>query len=165
MKLPETLREELKIPLGNLILENDATKENIKKHLTNNPYVITVGDRTTEKMIGFGLIPSLQIIDGQEKRSKRNIPSDDSPSTVLKCQNPAAEITDQSIATIKKAFTLSPPVRIIVMGEEDLLVIPVCIYAPENSIVMYGQPNEGLVLVKITPEIRNKTQKLIELME
>ena len=83
----------------------------------------------------------------------------------MTCSNPAAEITSQSIDTIKKAFTLSPPVRIIVTGEEDLLVIPVCIYAPENSLVMYGQPNEGLVLVKITPEIRNKTQKLIELME
>jgi len=165
LKLPETLREELKIPLGHLILENEATKENIQKHLTTNPYIITVGDRTTEKMIRFGLTPSLQIIDGQEKRSKRNIPSDNSATTVLTCSNPAAEITSQSIDTIKKAFTLSPPVRIIVTGEEDLLVIPVCIYAPENSLVMYGQPNQGLVLVKITPEIRNKTQKLIELME
>jgi uncharacterized protein (UPF0218 family) len=30
---------------------------------------------------------------------------------------------------------------------------------------MYGQPNEGLVIVKITPEIRNKTQKLLDSME
>jgi len=30
---------------------------------------------------------------------------------------------------------------------------------------MYGQPNEGLVIVKINPEIRNKTQKLLDLME
>ncbi|PJB96490.1 MAG: DUF359 domain-containing protein, partial [Nitrosopumilales archaeon CG_4_9_14_0_8_um_filter_34_10] len=47
----------------------------------------------------------------------------------------------------------------------DLLVIPVCIHAPENSIVLYGQPNEGLVVVKVTPEIRNKTQRLLDLME
>jgi len=52
-----------------------------------------------------------------------------------------------------------------VNGEEDLLVIPVCIYAPDNSVVMYGQPNEGLVIVKITPEIRNKTQTLLKSME
>ena len=165
MKLPEKLREELKIPLGHLVLEIDATKENIKKHLKHNSYIITVGDRTTEKMIEFGLIPSLQIIDGQEKRSKRNVLSENNVSTFLTCKNPAAEITPQSIDTIKKAFTMASPVRIRVLGEEDLLVIPVCIYAPENSIVMYGQPNEGLVIVEITPEIRNKTQKLIELME
>ena len=60
---------------------------------------------------------------------------------------------------------MKSPVRISVNGEEDLLVIPVCIYAPENAIILYGQPNEGLVIVKITSEIRNKTQKLLDLME
>jgi hypothetical protein len=79
--------------------------------------------------------------------------------------NPAAEITPQSIDIIKKAFTMQPPIRLCVNGEEDLLVMPVCIYAPENAIILYGQPNEGLVIVKITSEIRNKTQKLLDLME
>ena len=60
---------------------------------------------------------------------------------------------------------MSPPVRLNVNGEEDLLVIPVCIHAPENAVVMYGQPNEGLVIIKITPEIRNKTQTLLDSME
>ena len=79
--------------------------------------------------------------------------------------NPAAEITSQSITVIKKAFTLQAPVRILVNGEEDLLVLPVCIHAPENAVVLYGQPNEGLVIVRITPEIRNKVQTLLDLME
>jgi len=30
---------------------------------------------------------------------------------------------------------------------------------------MYGQPNEGLVIVQVTSEIRNKAQKLLDLME
>ena len=165
MKLPDNLREQLKIPLGLLLLESEANKKNIQKHISENSYVITVGDRTTEKMIEFGLIPSLQIIDGQEKRIKRNIPENFDVSTLLTCDNPAAEITNQSIETIKKAFISQAPVRITVNGEEDLLVIPVCIHSPENSVVMYGQPNEGLVIVKITPEIRNKTQKLLDSME
>lgn len=165
MKLPDNLREQMKIPLGVLLLESDVTKKNIQKHIFENSYVITVGDRTTEKMNAFGLIPSLQIIDGQEKRIKRNISENFEVSTTLMCDNPAAEITIQSIETIKKAFISQTPVRITVNGEEDLLVIPVCIHAPENSVVMYGQPNEGLVIVKITPEIRNKTQKLLDSME
>ncbi len=165
MKLPDNLREQLKIPLGLLLLEIDANKKNIQKHISENSFIITVGDRTTEKMIEFGLIPSLQIIDGQEKRIKRNIPENFDVSTLLTCDNPAAEITNQSIETIKKAFISQAPVRITVNGEEDLLVIPVCIHSPENSVVMYGQPNEGLVIVKITPEIRNKTQKLLDSME
>jgi uncharacterized protein (UPF0218 family) len=79
--------------------------------------------------------------------------------------NPAAEITSQSVDIIKKIFSMKPPIRLSVTGEEDLLVIPVCILAPDNAIVLYGQPNEGLVIVKITPEIRNKTQTLLDSME
>ncbi len=164
MKLPDSLRDQLKIPLGILLPESQADKTNIKKHLSENSYVITVGDRTTEKMIEFGLIPSLQIIDAKEKRAKREPPKL-SNAIELIVYNPAAEITTQSIDIIKKAFAMQPPVRLSVNGEEDLLVIPVCIYAPENAIILYGQPNEGLVIVKITPEIRNKTQKLLDSME
>lgn len=164
MKLPDSLREQLKIPLGILLPESQADKENIKKHLSENSYIITVGDRTTEKMIDFGLIPSLQITDSQEKREKREPPKLTN-ATELTVDNPAAEITPQSIEIIKKAFTMTPPLRLNVNGEEDLLVIPVCIHAPENAVVMYGQPNEGLVIIKVTPEIRNKTQTLLDSME
>lgn len=164
MKLPDSLRDQLKIPLGILLPESQADKENIQKHITDNSYLVTVGDRTTEKMINFGLIPSLQIIDGQEKRKKREPPKL-SNATELLIDNPAAEITPQSIDVIKKAFSMKPPIRILVNGEEDLLVLPVCIYAPENSLVMYGQPNKGLVITKITTEIRNKAQALLDLME
>ncbi|MCV0392626.1 MAG: GTP-dependent dephospho-CoA kinase family protein [Nitrosopumilus sp.] len=154
----------MKTPLGILLPEIKANKENIKKFLPENSFIITVGDRTTEKMIDFGMIPSLQIIDGKEKRKKRE-PTKLSNATELQIDNPAAEITSQSIDVIKKSFSMKPPVRILVNGEEDLLVLPVCIYAPENSIVMYGQPNEGLVITKITTEIRNKAQRLLDLME
>lgn len=165
MKLPDSLREQLKIPLGVLLPESQANKSNIQKHLDEKSYIITVGDRTTEKMIDFGLVPSLQIIDSQEKREKRMPPKLASQTTMMTIDNPAAEITLQSIDLIKQAFSMNPPVRIQVNGEEDLLVIPVCIYAPDNAVVLYGQPNEGLVIVKVTPEIRNKTQTLLDSME
>jgi uncharacterized protein (UPF0218 family) len=165
VKLHDSLRDQFKNPLGILIPESQVNKSNIQKYLSKNPYLITVGDRTTEKMIDFGFIPSLQIIDNQEKRVKREPAKNNHGYTELVCNNPAAEITPQSIDIIKKAFNSKSPVRITIIGEEDLLVIPVCIHAPENSLVMYGQPNEGLVLVHITPEIRNKTQRLLDLME
>ena len=154
----------MKIPLGVLLPENQADKSNIKKYLSENSYIITVGDRTTEKMIDFDLIPSLQIIDGQEKREKREPPKLEH-ATELTVDNPAAEITSESIKIIKNAFTLQSPVRLFVNGEEDLLVLPVCIHAPENAVVLYGQPNQGLVIVQITQEIRNKVQTLLDLME
>ena len=70
MKLPENLREQLKTPLGILLPENQVTKENVLKHTSSASFIITVGDATTEKMLKFDIIPSLQIIDSQEKRSQ-----------------------------------------------------------------------------------------------
>ena len=164
MQLPNDLRDQLKNPLGNLIKDNDIDKENIIKEISAESVLITVGDRTTENMLQFGLKPQIQIIDGLEKRNKRLVPADDAISTNLSCKNPPGEITEESIQVIQKAFSSEPPVRITVDGEEDLLVLPVCMSAPENSVVMYGQPNEGLVIVHITPEIRAKVQKILDVM-
>ena len=164
MQLPNDLRDQLKNPLGNLIKDNDIDKENIIKEISAESVLITVGDRTTENMLQLGLKPQIQIIDGLEKRNKRLVPADDAISTNLSCKNPPGEITEESIQVIQKAFSSEPPVRITVDGEEDLLVLPVCIFAPENSVVMYGQPNEGLVIVHITPEIRAKVQKILDVM-
>ena len=164
MQLPNDLRDQLKNPLGNLIKDNDIDKENIIKEISAESVLITVGDRTTENMLQLGLKPQIQIIDGLEKRNQRLVPVDDTINTNLSCKNPPGEITEESTEVIQKAFSSELPVRITVDGEEDLLVLPVCIFAPENSVVMYGQPNEGLVIVHITPEIRAKVQKILDVM-
>jgi uncharacterized protein (UPF0218 family) len=163
LKLPENLRQALKKPIGMLIKNNDVTRANILRFLSAGTYIVTVGDATTEKLIGFNIIPSLQIVDGLEKRAKRTPPK----STAKKffCNNPAGEITNESIDAIRRALGWQPPVQLVVNGEEDLLVIPVCMYAPQNAVVMYGQPNEGLVVVIVTDEIRNKTKAIMNLMK
>lgn len=162
-KLPASLREKLKVPLGILICEDDTSKENILARIPQGSYLITVGDATTEKMLNFGIIPSLQIVDGLEKRSKRRVP--EGGAKRMHCENPPAHITQKSVDTIKEAFLSEMPVQILVNGEEDLLVIPACIHAPENSVVLYGQPDEGLVVVRVTREIRNKAKSILSEME
>jgi uncharacterized protein (UPF0218 family) len=161
--LPDNLRDKLKKPIGFLIRDSDVTKESVLKNIPADSFVITVGDATTEKLLKYGIIPSLQIVDGVEKRIKRDLPSGD-VQTALNCINPAAEITTESLNTIKKAFQSTTPVRIAVTGEEDLLVLPVIVFAPDNSVVLYGQPNEGLVIVPINAEIRNKAQSIMNSM-
>ncbi|MGI0082671.1 MAG: GTP-dependent dephospho-CoA kinase family protein [Nitrosopumilaceae archaeon] len=163
MHLPENLRDKLKKPLGILLKDSDATKENILENIPANSFIISVGDATTEKLISYGITPSLQIVDGLEKRTRRELPSS-SVKTSLSCTNPAAEITIDCIGTIKKALKSPLPTRITVTGEEDLLVLPTCIYAPENAVILYGQPNEGLVIVKVNSEIRNKAQSIMDSM-
>ena len=163
MHLPDNLRDQLKKPLGILLKNSNVTKENVLKNMPADSFVISVGDATTEKLIKYGIIPSLQIVDGVEKRIKRDLPSGN-VNTTLNCNNPPAEITVESVKTIKKAFQSTKPVRITVNGEEDLLVLPVVVYAPEKSVVLYGQPNEGLVIVSINTEIRNKAQSIMNSM-
>lgn len=163
MHLPDNLRDKLKKPLGVLLKDSDATPENILNKIPAGYFVISVGDATTEKLIKFGIIPSLQIVDGLEKRVKRDMPFGN-VKTALNCNNPPAEITMESVKTIKKAFQSPTPVRITVTGEEDLMVLPAVVYAPEKSVVLYGQPNEGLVIIPINEETRNKAQSILDSM-
>jgi len=162
--LPETLRNQLKIPLGTLIPDKDITKEIISNQISDASYVITVGDATTERMLNLGIIPSLQIVDGKEKRVNRKAPDTNEQTITLSCINPAGEITEQSIDIIKQSLKEKPPVRILVNGEEDLLVIPTCIHAPLNAVILYGQPNEGLVIVRLTEDIKKKTKSILDSM-
>ncbi|MCK5157960.1 MAG: DUF359 domain-containing protein, partial [Candidatus Heimdallarchaeota archaeon] len=57
------------------------------------------------------------------------------------------------------------PIVLLITGEEDLLVFPAVLEAPENSFVVYGQPHEGIVLIKVTMNARFKFEKLIERMK
>ncbi|MGI0047893.1 MAG: GTP-dependent dephospho-CoA kinase family protein [Nitrosotalea sp.] len=169
MRLPESLRDSLKEPMGILLQDSEATKENILKTIPKDAFLITVGDATTEKMIKFGLVPSLQIVDSVEKRQKRDDILLGQVDMLIRCTNPAAQITDESINVIKNALEEDSPlrlrhVRILVDGEEDLLVLPAVLHAPENSVIMYGQPNEGLVIVLVNHEIREQAKKIMDLM-
>jgi GTP-dependent dephospho-CoA kinase len=164
VKLPENLRDKLKIPLGALIHDKDTSKQNLSKLIPSDLLLISVGDATTQKMIEYGLTPSIQIVDGQEKRVKRTPPEYAQSKTNLTCSNPPGEITQESIETIKKALKSEFPVRILVSGEEDLLVLPVCMLVPDGTIVLYGQPNEGLVIVKVDSAIKNKVKSILDSM-
>ena len=100
MDLSETLREELKTPLGELIKDSNSDKEQIIKKIYSEKIVVTVGDATSELLIKMGLIPFLQIVDGKEKRHERDLPISDSVVTTMNCKNPAGEITQQSLSLI-----------------------------------------------------------------
>ncbi|MHA2499708.1 MAG: DUF359 domain-containing protein [Candidatus Hodarchaeales archaeon] len=49
----------------------------------------------------------------------------------------------------------------MVSGEEDLLTIPAVISSPIGAVVIYGQPNVGLVLIEITEDIQQKFQEIL----
>lgn len=161
--ISDSLRDQLKTPLGELLPDAEADYDTIKGRISG-AYLITVGDRTTEKMISLGMVPSLQIVDGVERRKKRE-PPELGDATEVRVENQPGCISRQSIDAIRAALAARPPVRLLVSGEEDLLVIPACAYGPEGAAVLYGQPGEGLVIVRLTCQVRNKTAAILDSME
>jgi hypothetical protein len=77
------------------------------------------------------------------------------------CTNPAGIISDKAIEVLQKALEATSPIRVKVQGEEDLLALPLFAMAPKGSVVLYGQPLEGIVLVNITEEKQNQAKEVM----
>ncbi len=159
MPLTLDVLAELKKPFGTLIPDAEVTKEKIASAVRSGR-VMTVGDATTERLLAFGIVPDVAVVDGKERRRKRAYPEFD--SLVITCRNPAGGISKQAVNTLKQALKAKPPVRVVVEGEEDLLALPMFATAPDDAAVLYGQPLEGLVVVRITPAIRNRAKNLMD---
>ena len=54
---------------------------------------------------------------------------------------------------------------IIVDGEEDLLVLPLMVYMPLDSIIIYGQPREGMVVITLTQERKDWARDFMNKMQ
>jgi uncharacterized protein (UPF0218 family) len=80
-------------------------------------------------------------------------------------KNPQGTITEEAIAAIQEALQSSQRSKIVVEGEEDLLTLIAIMNAPEDSFVLYGQPHEGIVVVKATQDKKTKISELLKAME
>ena len=50
----------------------------------------------------------------------------------------------------------------IVKGEEDLLALPAILFAPLNSVVLYGQIDLGVVMVEVTEEKKKGVEEILK---
>ncbi|AGB04371.1 hypothetical protein AciM339_0483 [Aciduliprofundum sp. MAR08-339] len=156
--LPEHLRGELQRVHG-ILLEEDEIK-NIEG------MIICVGDVVTHTLLKMGIKPKMAVVDYKTKRGEMVFEDVRSfGERVFRVENPAGTITPGLWDAVKKALISEKNVKIVVDGEEDLAVIPVVFFAPLGANVIYGMPNTGLVLLKITPEERDKVKDLIKKME
>ena len=58
--------------------------------------------------------------------------------------------------------SVTNPVRVIVEGEEDLLALPIFLLVPYGSVVLYGLPFKGIVIVKVDFKKRKRAKDLME---
>jgi len=164
LRLPPEVRPLLKRPLGELFTDVTSAIKHIAEIRPKR--LITVGDVTTARLLSNGLKPDIAIVDLRVMRSPadhelmRAIEAFEAPT--IKVVNPAATLTPELLAALR---TAEPPLKIIVEGEEDLATLPAVLTAPIGSIVVYGQPNEGLVVVEVTKEKKSEFQKLLKLFK
>ena len=84
---------------------------------------------------------------------------------VIKISNPAATITQALWDAVESAVNDKGSVRIEVNGEEDLATIPCVILAPIGTVIVYGMPNQGLVVARVDEKRKELAQKALAKME
>ncbi len=167
--LPDELRSELKNPLGTLCRGNGL--ECIKamdSELKAAKKIAAVGDMTAFYLLEANVSPDLIIVDHKTKRTqvpdhvKHGLMQDN--YKMVEVVNPAATLTGELIDQIRDSLNQDEKVKILVDGEEDLATLPVILYAPLGSVVVYGQPNEGSVIVTVTSEKKEQIKKFMDKM-
>ncbi|MFQ6051910.1 MAG: GTP-dependent dephospho-CoA kinase family protein [Candidatus Hydrothermarchaeota archaeon] len=166
LRMPASLADQkCKQPWGT-IYKGEGLKpaKQVKEIIKKKKYskVIAVGDITVRNLLKVGLIPDLSIVDGKAERNITEAPDFDAINE--ECINPAGHITKDLWLSIERALKKDKPVRLFVVGEEDLAVVPAALLA-EDACICYGQPKEGLVLVEVTEEKKRLAKHLVEKME
>jgi uncharacterized protein (UPF0218 family) len=175
--LPEGLRRELAAPFGPVLQSGDLTAA-----LEGVDVVLAVGDVVSLTLKTLGLTPALFVCDyqtqrglpgqgGNPKDSARQASNEKSlyelelgawGELAFRVRNPAASITREAWDAVRLGLQHEEgPVRIVVEGEEDLLGIPCFLEAPEGAAVLYGMPNQGVVVVRVDAAFKAKVAALL----
>ena len=162
---PELL-EKFKRPFG--VLLQGTFSETMKQLSTivkkEKPQkVVSVGDTVSKNLHKHGITPQLSITDNKSLRKKVK-PATFPSKKVFRAKNPQGTLTDEAIKTLQEALQANEGAHLIIDGEEDLLTLVAVLYAPEEAWVIYGQPHEGIVVVKVTAEKKAEARALLEAM-
>jgi uncharacterized protein (UPF0218 family) len=147
----------LKEPFGRLIAgEPDKTMPELNSIVRrDHPSRLTaVGDVVSRETLAAGIPVDLRIIDLISMRKPSASFKIEARKT-YRVKNPPGVIAQESWNLIKKAMT-EQNVLILVEGEEDLLTLPCIVESPNDGLVLYGQPKQGLVVVYTLPEVKTE---------
>jgi len=162
--LTKELRAALSKPQGKLMSGAAAAKALRKARGT---IIAIVGDAAAFTLRKAGIAPSLIVYDLKTKRrpvasSERRF-FESLPARKLVAVNPPGTLTTALFSAMRRAFSAArrgKAAKLFVKGEEDLGVIPAVIAAPLNALVVYGQPDKGLVVIRVTAAAKKKVQKI-----
>ena len=164
LELPADLRGAFKEPFGPL----HTDVERLLDAADAEAPLVAVGDVVTYHLREFGRAPDVAVVDGLTKRSAvdeeiRQALSD--PESRRDVTNPVGEITEALVVAVRDALLEKSPVTVVVDGEEDLATLPAVLSAPVGASVVYGQPDEGMVLVTVDEDTRAVARDLLSRMD
>ena len=160
--LPEQLRGELKEPMGPVFADPGELLAHVEGRL------IAIGDIVTYHFEQVGVSPDVAVVDGRTKREavaeevRAVIDSDTDRITV---ENPPGTLSADLLSGLLTALDSSEHTVLSVDGEEDLAVLPAILAAETGASVVYGQPDEGMVHVAVTPERKAEIADLLAQMD
>lgn len=153
--MPDSLREDLKKPFGEIVTEKNAG------HLKNS-LTVAVGDIVVSSTIKSGVIPNIGIFDGMTKREEitdRNV-LDFLPKAQITLKNQPGTINCDTILTIQKTLQITvetdEKVAIKIEGEEDLLALAGILLSPLDSTILYGLRDVGEIAIIVTERLKRE---------
>jgi len=158
--LSEELRDKLKKPIGKII--SDLNELNV-----NSKIVICVGDITSKVILKKGIKPKICIYDNKCARKEIKTPDaiEKFNAEKINVKNPPGHLTEEVFNVLEKALSSNFNKKIFVDGEEDLVTLAAIDLAPVGSLIFYGQPSEGLVMVEVDKNIKDNIKNILERME
>ncbi len=167
LTLPEEMREDLRRPIG-LLIEGRPEETIIRLEeiysKSKPPMSASVGDFVSRNLLAHGLEPDIIVIDGRIMRRDVNLLAPEG-RLEIKTRNRPGMIEEGAWEALRRAVTLKRRVAVLVEGEEDLMVIPLILLMPMGSVIVYGQPNVGVVMVKVDKERKEWAEEILKRME
>lgn len=162
--LPVDLRRELRKPIGPIIPDGD-----VERVVTSDQtrVIVTVGDKTTERILHLGIRPRLSAIDFFTNRERFDWPKSLMDMLlehreVKTLTSGPGYISGDVLTYIRQWAQICTPSLLIIDGEEDLLVLPLAMEAPDGTVIYYGQPDQGMVRVVVDERVRTSAQTLLK---
>jgi len=164
-KLDFETRKDLKTPKGTVYDAADCTpEEEVAARIQEESpaCVIAVGDVTSATLLEQGFVPDASIVDGKTKRG----PFDRSFSGEKNyyAYNPAGMLYPEAWSVIDTAIHDGKKSVVSIEGEEDLMGFPATVLAPDESVMLYGQPDVGIVWVPVNEENKALAKGFLESM-
>ncbi|MGV8085276.1 MAG: DUF359 domain-containing protein [Candidatus Bilamarchaeum sp.] len=158
VNLTQEILSELKKPLGKIFVN---IEEMLKE--TKGKKIISIGDISTINLIKCGVTPHVAVFDFKSQRKElendlKKILENVYPNP-KQYKNEAGTISDQLIKDAPKL--LKEGGGVLVIGEEDICALAFIMSTKNQYSIIYGQPKEGIVLVKASEQLKRKIKKWI----